>query len=239
MSMNMEKDTCETTANGLDGDMSAERAQNARGTALRLFKKLMAQRGKLLIILFSIIIGSAFNILSPKGIGIAVNEIFTGVQNAIAKGETFQVNLETMGAVLLGLLGLYLLTSLFSYIQQNTMASVSPDADADAPKGNQRETEPPASALFRPAQKGRGAQPRHQRPGKGGGYPAGKPLPADNRLLWHFGRICDDVAHQPFAYADCRGRDLCQPDRGGSGVQPDASLFRRQSGSTWTLEQQH
>ena len=125
MSMNMEKDTCETTANGLDGDMSAERAQNARGTALRLFKKLMAQRGKLLIILFSIIIGSAFNILSPKGIGIAVNEIFTGVQNAIAKGETFQVNLETMGAVLLGLLGLYLLTSLFSYIQQNTMASVS------------------------------------------------------------------------------------------------------------------
>lgn len=35
------------------------------------------------------------------------------------------MNLETMGTVLLGLLGLYLLSSLFSYIQQNTMASVS------------------------------------------------------------------------------------------------------------------
>ena len=35
------------------------------------------------------------------------------------------MNLETMGTVLLGLLGIYLLSSLFSYIQQNTMASVS------------------------------------------------------------------------------------------------------------------
>ncbi len=35
------------------------------------------------------------------------------------------MNLETMGTGLLGLLGIYLLSSLFSYIQQNTMASVS------------------------------------------------------------------------------------------------------------------
>ena len=123
--MSMEKDTREAATNSLGDDMSAERAKKVKGTAFRLFKKLMEQKWKLLIIVLSIIISSFFNILSPKVMGIAINEIFDGVKNAVANGQTFQVNPETMGAVLLGLLGLYLLSSLFSYIQQNTMAGVS------------------------------------------------------------------------------------------------------------------
>ncbi len=123
--MSMEKDTRETTVDTFDNDMSAERAKNVKGTALRLLKKLMEQKWKLLVIVLSIIVSSLFNILSPKVMGIAINDIFDGVKNAVANGQAFQVNLETMGVVLLGLLGLYLLSSLFSYIQQNTMASVS------------------------------------------------------------------------------------------------------------------
>ena len=123
--MSMEKDTRETTVDTFDDDMSAERAKNAKGTAFRLLKKLMEQKWKLLVIVLSIIVSSLFNILSPKVMGIAINDIFDGVKNALGNGQRFQVNLETMGTVLLGLLGLYLLSSLFSYIQQNTMASVS------------------------------------------------------------------------------------------------------------------
>lgn len=123
--MSMEKDTRETTVDTFDDDMSAERAKNAKGTAFRLLKKLMEQKWKLLVIVLSIIVSSLFNILSPKVMGIAINDIFDGVKNALGNGQRFQVNLETMGTVLLGLLGIYLLSSLFSYIQQNTMASVS------------------------------------------------------------------------------------------------------------------
>ena len=123
--MSMEKDTRETTVDTFDDDMSAERAKNAKGTAFRLLKKLMEQKWKLLVIVLSIIVSSLFNILSPKVMGIAINDIFDGVKNALGNGQRFQVNLETMGTVLLGILGLYLLSSLFSYIQQNTMASVS------------------------------------------------------------------------------------------------------------------
>ncbi len=123
--MSMEKDTRETTVDTFDDDMSAERAKNAKGTALRLFKKLMEQKGKLLVIVINIVVSSLFNILSPKVMGIAINDIYDGIKNALVNGQRFQVNLETMGAVLMGLLGLYLLSSLFSYIQQNTMASVS------------------------------------------------------------------------------------------------------------------
>ena len=123
--MSMEKDTREATVDTFDSEMSAERAKNTRGTALRLLRKLMEQKWKLLVILVSVIASSLFTILSPKVMGVAINEIFSGVENALANGQRFQVNLETMGAVLLGLLGLYLLSSLFSYVQQNTMAGVS------------------------------------------------------------------------------------------------------------------
>lgn len=117
----MEKDTQQTT---FYDDMGAERAKNAKKTTLRLFKKLLEQKWKLLIILISVIASSLFTILSPRVMGEATNQIVAGVQNAVASGQTFQVNLQTMGAILFWLVVLYVLTSLFSYIQQNTMASV-------------------------------------------------------------------------------------------------------------------
>lgn len=108
-----------------DEQFHSDRARNARGTMARLFKKLLDQKWKLLVIIVCIFISSLFNILSPRVMGIAINEIYLGVQNAFAAGQVFQVNFETLGGVLSVLLGLYLLTSLFSYIQQNTMAGVS------------------------------------------------------------------------------------------------------------------
>lgn len=108
-----------------DEQFHSDRARNAKVTMARLFKKLLAQKWKLLVIIAYIFISSLFNILSPRVMGIAINEIFLGVQNAFAAGQVFQVNFETLGGVLSVLLGLYLLTSLSSYIQQNTMAGVS------------------------------------------------------------------------------------------------------------------
>ena len=70
--MSSEKSTNDAAEiNLLDDGMSAERARNAKGTALRLLKKLMEQRWKLLVVIVSIIISSVFTVLSPKLIGIA------------------------------------------------------------------------------------------------------------------------------------------------------------------------
>ena len=122
--MSMEKDT-EVQIGSLMDEMSLDKAKNTKGTALRLFKNLMQQKRKLIIVFAAIIIGSLFNLTSPKLIGIAINQVFDGITNAAATGGQFVVSFETMGAVLLGLLGLYLFTSLFGYIQQNTMAGVA------------------------------------------------------------------------------------------------------------------
>ena len=108
-----------------DSDICIEKAKDSKRTALRLLRYLLVQKWKLLIVAFSILASSLFEIFSPKVLGMAINEIYEGIKNAAATGVPFCVSFETMGFVLLLLSGLYLLQSVFSFIQGITMASVS------------------------------------------------------------------------------------------------------------------
>lgn len=107
------------------GEYSVEKAKDSKKTAFRLVKWLAQQKWKLLLVLASIVISSVLMLMSPKVIGAAIDQLWGGIRTAAETGGTFAVNFETMGAILFVLLGLYLLDSLFSYIQQNTMAGVS------------------------------------------------------------------------------------------------------------------
>ena len=124
----MDERELETTQNAADffGDeMSAERAKNAKGTTKRFFKDLMKQKGKIIIAFLSLIASTVCTVLSPKVLGEATNQIYNGIKNAIAQGTTFSVDLNTMGSIVFALLALYLLGTLFNYIPQRILASVS------------------------------------------------------------------------------------------------------------------
>lgn len=108
-----------------DPAFNMEKANHSIKTSLRLARCLFRQKWKLLLVVFSILASALFEILSPKVLGTAINEIYNGVKNAAVNGAAFRVNYETMGSVLLTLLGLYLLQSVFSFIQQRTMTTVS------------------------------------------------------------------------------------------------------------------
>ena len=123
--MNEREESQETQSNVFGDDYSTEKAKDSRKTTRRLFRNLMEQKWKLLLVLVSTIAASAFGLLSPKVMGTAINHIWDGIQSAMQSGGRFRVNFETMGAILLLLLGLYLLQALFIFIQQKTMASVS------------------------------------------------------------------------------------------------------------------
>lgn len=123
--MSQKDEILEIQTNDFGDGYSVDKAKNSKKTSRRLIKRLMQQKWKLLIVFISIVISSAFMILSPKVVGVAINQIFDGIRTSSATGRSFTVSFETMGAVLSVLLGLYLLESLFHYIQQNTMASVS------------------------------------------------------------------------------------------------------------------
>ncbi len=108
-----------------DHVISIEKARNSKKTTHRLLSYLLRQKWRLLLVIISILAGSLFEILSPKVLGTAINEIYEGVKNAALHAGQFRVSFETMGTVLFTLLGLYLLQSVFSFIQQRTMTTVS------------------------------------------------------------------------------------------------------------------
>lgn len=113
------------TTDGIGGEMSTARAKNAKGTLKRFFKDLMKQKLKIIVVVLSLAASAVCGVLSPKYLGMATDQIFEGVSIALKNGTTFSVNLTTMGAVIFVLLGLYLLSTLFSYIPQRILASVS------------------------------------------------------------------------------------------------------------------
>jgi ATP-binding cassette, subfamily B, multidrug efflux pump len=109
--------------------MPVQKAKDFKGTALRLFGYFLPQKYRLIIVLGAAILGSAFNIVGPKILGLATTKLFEGL---IAKFQAIQHHLPAPGidfgyiaTVLLILLGLYIISSIFMYVQQYVMAGVA------------------------------------------------------------------------------------------------------------------
>jgi ATP-binding cassette subfamily B multidrug efflux pump len=110
-----------------------EKPKNFKATALRLARYFLPQKFLLTIVLITAILGTVFNIVGPKILGLATTRLFNGIlakilflraphpPGAVAPGIDFGY----IGTVLLILLGLYVVSSIFMYIQQYIMAGVA------------------------------------------------------------------------------------------------------------------
>ncbi len=109
--------------------MPMEKPKNFQGTLRRLFGYFRPQQTSLIIVLVTAIIGSAFNIVGPKILGLATTRLFAGL---VAKFQAQHNHLPApaidfgyIANVLLILLGLYIISSVFIYIQQYVMSGVA------------------------------------------------------------------------------------------------------------------
>jgi ATP-binding cassette subfamily B multidrug efflux pump len=115
-----------------------EKAKNFKGTALRLLGYFLPEKLLLSLVLITAIIGTVFNIVGPKILGLATTKLFDGViakfkymfllkQNpALAQHMPAPtIDFGYIGTVLLILLGLYVVSSIFLYFQQYIMAGVA------------------------------------------------------------------------------------------------------------------
>ncbi|UWD48179.1 ABC transporter ATP-binding protein/permease [Clostridioides difficile] len=105
--------------------MSAEKAKDAKRTTKRLLKYMSKQKFKILTIFIAVLISSALTVLAPMIMGKAIDQLFNGIKTAVQTGTKFSVNFSTMGGIISVLLSLYLLSSVFIYIQQYIMAGVA------------------------------------------------------------------------------------------------------------------
>jgi len=101
-----------------------EKARNFKGTMAKLLKYLRPYRVSIAIVLIFAIASTVFFILGPKILGKATTKLFEGIVSQI-QGSGTGIDFAYIGNILLTLLGLYLISAIFSFIQGWIMTSVA------------------------------------------------------------------------------------------------------------------
>src|SRR2546421_11067878 len=102
-----------------------EKPKDFKKTATRLLGYFIPQKYRLLIVLGAAILGTVFNIVGPKILGLATTKLFEGLIAKFRGVPGAGVDFNYIATVLLILLGLYIISAVFIYIQQYVMAGVA------------------------------------------------------------------------------------------------------------------
>ena len=108
----------------LAGPNALPSMKDFKGTTKKLLNNYLSKYKIAIIIVIIFAIGSTiFSIVGPKILGNATTEIYNGLISKISGGEG--INFQKILEILLTLLGLYLISMLFSAIQGFTMTGVA------------------------------------------------------------------------------------------------------------------
>ncbi|MED9966823.1 MAG: ABC transporter ATP-binding protein [Blautia sp.] len=107
------------------GAMTGEKAKDFKGSMAKLFKYMERYKFRFILMFVFAVAGTVFTIVGPKILGKATTELFNGL---IAKvNGTGSINFAKIGTILVWVMGLYLISSLFSLIQGFVMTGISND----------------------------------------------------------------------------------------------------------------
>ncbi|MBS4190627.1 ABC transporter ATP-binding protein [Bacillus sp. FJAT-49705] len=105
--------------------IAGQKAKDFKGTLRRLLRYLKPRRNQLIAVFFAAIMSTVFMIAGPKIMGNALTELFEGAYGMYKEVPGAGINFDAIGRLLLLLAGLYVTSSIFSYIQQYIMAGVA------------------------------------------------------------------------------------------------------------------
>ncbi len=102
-----------------------EKAKDFKGTLKKLFRYMDKYKIRFLFMLIFAVAGTVFSIVGPKILGKATTELFNGLVAKVS--GTGAINFTRIGEILLGVLGLYLVSACFTFIQGFVMTGISND----------------------------------------------------------------------------------------------------------------
>ncbi|MCM3116334.1 ABC transporter ATP-binding protein/permease [Neobacillus sp. MER 74] len=105
--------------------MPVQKAKNFKGTLNRLISYLKPYKLQLLAVLITAIISTIFAIVSPKILGKATTKLFEGLMMKFRGIPGAKIDFDYIGQIIILLIGLYILSAIFAYIQQYIMAGVA------------------------------------------------------------------------------------------------------------------
>ncbi|KKI92547.1 ABC transporter [Bacillus sp. SA1-12] len=99
--------------------MAVEKPKDFKKTFKRLLGYLKPWKNQMILVTVAAVFSTLFNVISPKLLGDATSSVFESFTSGTS------IEFEFIGRILLLLIGLYLLSSLFAYVQQYVMAGIS------------------------------------------------------------------------------------------------------------------
>lgn len=109
--------------NQFSNPFTAEKAKDFKKTSKRLIKSLYIYKVRLIIIFSLAIASTIFMVVGPKILGNVTTELFNGIISKISGGNG--INFSKVGTILIVLLILYIVSTLFSYMEGLIMAKIT------------------------------------------------------------------------------------------------------------------
>ncbi len=111
------------------GGGPAEKPKDAKKTIRFLLTYFAPRRGRLTLVFTFAVLSTIFTIVGPKLMGLVTTKLFDGLiskYGAVLLHKPMpSMDFTYIGGILIMLVGFYLISTLFSYVQQYTMAGVS------------------------------------------------------------------------------------------------------------------
>lgn len=109
----------------MGGMGKVEKAKDFKKTMKTLLSYLKPYRLAILIVVIFAIGSSAFSIVGPKILGKATTAIFEGLINKVTTVDGAGIDFEYIGRIVLLLLGLYIISAIFSLVQGFIMSGIA------------------------------------------------------------------------------------------------------------------
>lgn len=103
--------------------MAGEKAKDLKGTMIKLIKYIRRYYVPILFVILFAIASTIFNIVGPTILGDATTEIFNGLIRKVS--GTGGIDFDKVGDILMMLMGLYVVSAAFSFMQGLIMTHVS------------------------------------------------------------------------------------------------------------------
>lgn len=107
------------------GAMPTDKAKDFKGTLKRLLGYVKHYKKSIVLVFIAAILSTIFSIVSPKILGKATTKIFEGIMMKVKGVPGAFIDFNYIGKILILLIVLYVISSIFSYIQQYIMAIVA------------------------------------------------------------------------------------------------------------------
>ncbi len=105
--------------------VQVQKAKDFKGTLKRLLAYLEPHRSALIVVIAAGAIGTTFQVLGPKILGMATTKIFEGFVAKAMGVPGAAIDFDYVGRIMLSLIGLYIIGNGFNYLMQFLMANIA------------------------------------------------------------------------------------------------------------------